>query len=192
MKTLIALTVLATSLVAADCTLELRGSNTTYRYADALCGLSRHWVTEASLVGTEGANELSTGLGYQFKPIVSLTLIPVLYGVIDKEGNQRGAKVGLIVGFEKNKYKASGYLARYQRIAGTVANYFVLDTLDVTRSVSKHWEAGTSLGFLRQTGKWNPQYGGMVKLNDKAGYTAVSYRFGIRELRVSRVFAIKR
>jgi len=192
MKTLVMLFALAACLPAADCTLELRGSSTQYRYADVLCIGTNNLVLDAYYIGNPGANETNIGLGYQLKPKPSVTFIPVLYVTGGKEKGQRGAKLALILGWEKGEYKASGYLARYQRVAGTAANYLVLDTFDATRVLSKHWEAGASFGFLQQTGKWNPQYGPLAKLNDKLGYTSVSYRFGVRELRVSRVFVIKR
>lgn len=191
MKLITMMFALAAMLPAADCTLELRGSSTQYRYADVLCAWTSNLVLDAYYIGTPGANEVNLGLGYQFKPKPSLTLIPTLYAVGGKENDQRGGKIALILGWDKSDFKASGYLGWYQRLSGNVGNYLVLDTLDITRVASKHWEAGASFGLFKQGGPWNAQYGPVGKFNDKLGYTAVSYRFGEKELRVSRVFVLK-
>jgi hypothetical protein len=192
MKTFIAILALLGTLEAEDCNIELRGSSTEYRYADAACTLKNGFILDGYYIGVPKNNEISLGFGYQWKPIPALSLTPLLYGVVGKEKNQRGVKFGLMGSFTKSQYTVAGYLAKYQILKGTTTNYLVLDTLDVTRTVSKHWEIGTSTGLFLQDNKWNPQYGGVTKLNDKAGYTAISYRFGVREFRISRSFVIKR
>ena len=64
----------------------------------------------------------------------------------------------------------------------------MLDTLDATRTFGRHWEAGVQAGFFRTGGAWNTQVGPLLKLNDRLGAWAASYRFGAEnEFRVGRV-----
>lgn len=191
MKLAITMFALAVMLPAADCSLELRGSSTQHGFVDPVCVLTPHLVAEGYFVHDRGANEGNLGFGWQLnpKPKPTWILTPMLYGVWGKEGGERGIKTGAIIGGQKGNYKLAGFVARYQRLHGVVKNYLVVDQLEATRVVSKHWEAGVSSGIFWQDHAYNQQYGPLAKLNDHIGYTSVSYRFGVRELRVSRVFA---
>ncbi len=173
--------------VAAQNLVEVRGADTKYRYADWNYSFSNGAVIDLFYVGVPGSNELNAGGGYAIKR-GGLVVTPLVYAVIGKEGGQRGVKVALLVSVDKAGWKTLAFLGGYIRGSGDVASYQVLDTLDVTRTLGKRWEAGLQSGFFRTGGTWNPQVGPLVKLNDRHGAWAASYRFGPQnEFRVGRV-----
>jgi hypothetical protein len=169
--------------------IELRGANTKYRYADWNYTFKNSVVADLFYVGVPGSNEFNLGGGYAFK-LGKWTVNPLLYAVLGKEGSQRGVKMALLVMFEKDGWKLNSFLAHYARLSGEVQKYQVLDTLDFSKVVGKRWEIGISNGFFHADGKWNPQVGPLLKLNDKWGSWGVSYRFGPqKEFRATRLFA---
>ncbi len=172
--------------------LEGRGADTKYRYFDWNYTFSNSALVDVFYVGVPGSNEFNLGSGYGFKPKPSLMIAPMAYAVIGKEAGQRGVKIALLVMFEKNGWKVNSFLGHFMRIAGDVARYQVLDTLDASRVVHGPFEVGISSGFFHADGKWNPQIGPLFKLNDRFGSWYVSYRFGPEnELRFARTFVIK-
>jgi hypothetical protein len=176
-----------TRQVAAQHVVEVRGADTKYRYVDWNYTFTSGPVVDVFYVGVPGSNELNVGGGCAIKT-GGLVLVPLLYAVIGHEGGQRGAKVALLALVDRAGWKAAGFLGAYIPGAGDVASYQVLDTLDVTRAVGKRWEVGAQAGFFRTGESWNPQVGPLVKLNDRHGAWAVSYRFGPEdEFRVGRV-----
>jgi len=181
---------LASSLVAQSNFVELRGASTQYRYSDWMYSSPRNLVIDVCYIGTPGANEFDAGLGYQLKPLPSLTLFPLVYTTITKEGD-RGAKLALLASLEVSGWKANAYLAQNWAIAGNSPSYLVLDTLDITHPLGKRLEVGGSLGFFHQTQTWNPQLGPLVKLNDQFGSWVVSWRMigPQKEFRVGRTLA---
>ena len=189
MKKTIIISALLTLSASAQTFVELRGASTLYRYADALYISKSNVAFELYYVASPGYNEFNGGVGYQIKPAKFLTLIPTFYATASKEGG-RGTKLGLTAGLEKAGWKASGYLAQYWQLGGHASSYLVLDTLDTTKVFTKHLEAGTSLGFLRQDGARNIQFGPTIKWNDKLGAWAISWRpIGPgQELRFGRTF----
>jgi hypothetical protein len=136
-----------------------------------------------------GSNELDVGGGYAIRQ-GHLTLTPLVYVVVGKEGSQRGVKLALLASYDRGGWKVLSFVGHYIRASGAVDSYQVLDTLDVTRTLGTRWEAGLQSGFFHAGGAWSPQVGPLVKLNDRLGAWAVSYRFGPQpELRVGRVLA---
>jgi len=177
----------------AQSTVEVRGADSKYRYADWTFPVYRSFMLDLFYVGVPGSNEFNLGGGYGFKPRPSLTIAPLAYAVIGKEGGQRGLKVAVLVVLEKARWKANVFLAHLAPVRGTVSRYQVLDTGDVTRTIYGAWEAGMSAGFFHADTKWNPQVGPLLKRNDRLGSWGLSYRFGPqRELRVTRVVVFKR
>ena len=167
--------------------LEARVADTEYRYVDWNYTFKSGAVVDAFYVGVPGSNEFNLGGGYVFKR-GSLTLTPLLYFVVGKEGSQRGVKAALLAAFDKDGWKLLSFVGHYAPISGSVGSYQVLDTLDLTRTIGAHWEVGVQAGFFRAEGAWNTQVGPVVKLNDRLGAWAVSYRFGDeKEFRVGRV-----
>jgi hypothetical protein len=172
---------------AAQNLVEVRVADTEYRYVDWNYTWKAGAVVDLFYVGVPGSNEFNLGGGYSFKhgPLV---LTPLVYAVIGKEDSQRGVKVALLVSFEKNGWKLLSFAGAYCQVSGLVAGYQVLDTLDVTRAIGRRWEAGVQSGFFHSGDAWNPQVGPLVKLNDRFGAWAVSYRFGTeQEFRFGRV-----
>jgi len=171
--------------------LEFRGSSTQYRYADwmhtsgtKLAGSPL--VTDLYYVGGKGYNEANAGVGLLVKLGKTVTLIPAVYATAGTKAPQSGAKFGLVGSVEYKAWKGNLYLAQFCRIGNRTPNYLILDSGDVTRKIAKGFEGGISTGFLKQSCRWNPQYGPMVKFRD----WSVSYRFGAggREFRIGRVF----
>lgn len=178
----------AASAALAQNLIELRGANNQYRFADFLHTFKNNAVVDAYYIGVPGANEINLGIGYQFK-IRSLTLIPMAYAASVKEGPRVAAKFGLIGGLETGAWKSGFYFAHMLPLQDGYPNYRVLDTLDMTRKLGQRFELGGSLGFFHQEGKWNPQYGPIVKLNDKHGSFIFSFRVGTGiEARLTRVW----
>jgi len=168
---------------------EARGADTKYRYVDWNYTGKNAAVFDAFYVGVPGSNELNVGGGYAVKA-GRLVLTPLAYAVIGKEDGQRGVKVAVLAYFERDGWKVLAFLGAYARLAGAVRPYQVLDTLDVTKTLGGRWEAGLQSGFFHSGGTWSPQVGPLVKLNDRHGSWAVSYRFGPqREFRAGRVLA---
>ena len=166
---------------------EVRGADTKYRYLDWSYTWKSAGVVDVFYIGVPGSNELNLGGGYAFKR-GRLVLTPLVYAVIGKEDSQRGVKFAVLASFEKDGWKLLSFLGAYARASGAVRPYQVLDTLDVTRTFAARWEAGVQSGFFRAGGAWNPQVGPLLKLNDRRGAWAVSYRFGPqREFRAGRV-----
>jgi hypothetical protein len=167
---------------------ETRGAaDTKYRYADWNYTFPQNAIVDLFYVGVPGSNELNAGGGYAIK-LGGVVLAPLVYAVIGKEGGQRGVKIAVLVSVDRAGWKVTSFLGHYVPVAGVVAPYDVLDTLDVTRTIGKRWEAGVQSGFFRTGSAWNPQVGPLVKANDRYGAWAASYRFGPQnEFRVGRV-----
>jgi len=173
---------------AAEDLIEIRYADTHYRYADWLHTFRNSAVLDVFYDGVPGFNEFNFGGGYSFK-LKKVTVTPLLYFVAGKEASQKGLRVAALVTFDVEGWKLISYLSHFVRLSGDVSRYQCLDTLDFTRVVAKRWEIGIQSGFFHYQGSWNPQNGPVVKLNDKYGAWALSYRFGPqRELRAARVF----
>ena len=173
--------------------IELRGSDTKYRYVDWFYTFPNSAVIDLYYNGVPGSNEFSLGGGYGFKASSSLLLYPLIYAALAREGSQSGVKIALLVTFEKDGWKLISYLTHFAPLAGKVPQYQALDTLDVTKTVRGRWEAGVSNGFFHTEGKWNPLVGPVVRRNDRLGFWGVSYRFGPEnEFRVIRVITLRK
>ena len=183
----VAVAVLSRSNAAAQNVVEVRAADTKYRYVDWNYTFGNRVVVDAFYVGVPGSNEFNVGGGYAFT-WGRLVLTPLLYAVIGKEESQRGVKIALLASFEWNGWKWLSFLGHYAQVAGSVESYQVLDTLDFTRTFGRRWEVGLQAGFFRAGGAWNTQIGPLLKINDRLGAWAVSYRFGSQnEFRAGRV-----
>ena len=166
--------------------IEMRLADTKYRFVDWNYTWKSGAVVDVFYVGVPGSNELNVGGGFAFK-VRWLTLTPLVYAVAGKEGAERGVKVALLAAFEKDGWKLLSFVGDYVRVSGEVNSYQVLDTLDLTRTFAR-FEVGLQTGFFRADDAWNTQVGPVLKLNDRRGAWAVSYRFGgENELRIGRV-----
>ena len=166
---------------------EARLADTRYRFVDVSLTRKNGVVFDCFYVGVPGSNELNAGGGYAFKR-TALTLTPLVYAVIGKEGGERGVKAALLTAYERAGWKVGSFLGAFVRTSGSTDSYQVLDTADLTRTLRARWELGVQSGFFRSGGAWNTQVGPLLKLNDARGAWAVSYRFGQqKEFRVGRV-----
>lgn len=188
--TIVSLLTLAFCASAQKNYVEIRQASPLYDYQEYSCELPQNFNLDIVHIGVEGQDQLFLGLGRHINVNKTLTVTPYLYAVVGSN-NQRGVMVATNVIFQKNKWKASGFVGSYFRLKGGVSNYTALDTADVSRGVSKKIDVGVSTGFFRQEGKWNVQVGPLVRLNDKRGAWVVSYRIGQigNELRFTRTFS---
>jgi hypothetical protein len=169
--------------------LEFRGADTRYRFADWSWTSPGSLVLDLFYVGVPGSNEFNLGGGYAIRK-GKLTVVPLVYAVLAREGRQRGVKVAVLALYEKDGWKLNGFLGHFAPSSGEVSRYQVLDTLDLTRTIGKRWEAGLSSGFFHTGDEWSPQVGPMARLNDRWGSWAASYRFGPqKEFRLVRILA---
>lgn len=183
------LLVLATSSASAQHYLEARVADPKYRYFDWNYTFPGSAIVDGFYVGVTGSDEFNLGGGYGFEPSGSWHIAPLAYAVFANEGDQRGVKLAVLASFDGHGFKASAFLAHFERVSGDVASYQVLDTLDATRMLGAHLELGISGGFFHAGSEWNPLLGPLVRWNDRSGYWAVSYRFGEEdEIRAGRVF----
>jgi len=174
--------------VAAQTVAEVRLADTRYRFVDVSFTAKNGAVFDGFYVGVPGSNEINVGGGYVFKRN-ALTLTPLLYAVVGKEGGERGIKTALLAAVDRNGWKFLSFLGAFVRVSGSTDSYQVLDTADLTRTFASRWELGVQAGFFRSGGSWNTQIGPLLKLNDAHGTWAASYRFGHeKEFRVGRVF----
>jgi len=184
---LVCAAVLSRSDAAAQNVVEVRAADTKYRYVDWNYTFGNAAVVDVFYVGVPGSNELNVGGGYAFRR-GRLVLTPLLYAVFGKEGSQRGVKVALLASFERSGWKLLSFIGHYAPVEGSVDSYQVLDTLDLTRAIGARWEVGLQAGFFRADEAWNTQVGPLLKINDRLGGWALSYRFGGEdEFRVGRV-----
>ena len=184
----LAVPLLVCSPAAAQHYFEVRIADPQYRYFDWNYTFSNSAIVDLFYVGVPGSDEFNLGGGYGFKPSPSLTVAPLVYGVFAEEGSQRGVKIAVLASFEKDAWKAIGFLAHFARVSGEVGNYQVLDTLDGVRGIGPHLEIGLSGGFFHADHAWNTLIGPLLRWKDRHGFWSVSYRFGEEnELRAARV-----
>jgi len=166
---------------------ELRGSSTRYRFVDLNHTFGNKVLLDALYIGVPGMNELYLGAGYAWSPSKSVSLTPILYGVLGKENRERGVVLSALLTGQAGRFKALGFGGRFFRASGGVASYDFLDSLDLTLVIGA-WEAGASGGFFHQSGDWSLLVGPTLKRNDPRGAWALSLRGGDdTELRLIRV-----
>lgn len=191
-KTLMFFFALAMSAQADDLVEFRSASKGEYRYADWSHSFSNKLVTDLYYVGAPGANEATLCLGYTIPTRANLSLTPFFCGSFVKEEKVVGAKTAVIAVWEKESWKADAFYAYFEPLQQLAGSYHVLDAGNLTRSVTKTWEVGVSVGFFTQSKLWQYQTGPLVRRHDRAGYWGLSYRFGsTNELRFIRTFNIK-
>jgi hypothetical protein len=187
--TFVAAAILSQTTASAQHIVEVRAADTKYRYVDWNYTFANAAVVDVFYVGVPGSNEFNVGGGYAFTR-GRLVLTPLVYAVFGAEQSQRGVKIALLASFEINGWKVLSFIGHYAPVKGSVRSYEVLDTLDFTRTIGTRWEVGLQAGFFRADGAWNTQVGPLLRINDRVGAWAVSYRFGSQnEFRVGRVLA---
>jgi hypothetical protein len=171
---------------------ELRASGSEsgfYRYAEYARTFSNRLVLDILYLGVPGQNEFYAGLGYQFTPTEKLTFTPLVYGVTGRENRQRGVAFGAFTVGSIADWNIYSFAGVFTPVAGDVPAYFFLDTLDLTRSISKRWELGGSGGLFCSLGTCSRVIGPVLVLNDKKGSWRTSARAGTAtEVRLTRTF----
>lgn len=148
-----------------------------YRYLDYNHVFHNKVTLDAYYIGVPGQNEFYLGLGYQLQATKSLTITPLFYGVIGKEGAERGVAMGAAVNGSVKALNVSGYICHFEPVGGSVARYTFLDSLDISKKANQ-WEIGGSTGFFYAAGKWNPLVGPVIIRNDERGSWKVHIRGG--------------
>ena len=172
---------------------ELRAAHSAdgfYRYAE----YSRYFPSGPALdvlyLGVPGQNELFLGAGYQLKATPTLTVTPLIYGVVGNENEERGIALGLLSVGTVGDWSVNAFLGYFEPLAGTVPRYLFLDSLDVSRKVGR-WELGVSTGLYHAAGDdWSALAGPVVILGDQRGAWRLSLRGGSTvEIRLARTLA---
>jgi hypothetical protein len=146
-------------------------------------------VVDIVYFGVPEQNELYIGMGYQLPVTPTLTIIPLLYGVVGKENGQRGVALGNFVLGTVRNWSIYSFLGYFEPIEGDVPRYVFLDSLDVSRRV-KRWEVGASTGFFYSSGQWSYLVGPVIIRNDNHGAWRFSVRAGSTvEVRAIRTFS---
>lgn len=148
-----------------------------YRYLGYNHVFHNKVTLDAYYIGVPGQNEFYMGLGYQLQATKSLTITPLFYGVIGKEGSERGVAMGAVANGSVKALNVSGYICHFEPVGGSVARYTFLDSLDISKK-AKQWEVGGSTGFVHVDGNWNPLVGPVIIRNDERGSWKVHIRGG--------------
>lgn len=194
LATLISVSTVARALAQAtrQNSVELRTAASRgglYRFADYSRTFRNRAVLDALYIGNPGQNEFFGGLGYQLKVTRSLTVTPLLYGVIGVENQELGVAAGLLALGTVGRWSVYGYLGHFRPLRGSISAYTFLDSFDVSR-IAGAWEFGVSTGFFNIAGGWTIQAGPLLVRNDAAGAWRVSLRGGTNlEGRVVRTFS---
>lgn len=172
--------------------LELRAAHSAdglYRYMEYSRFFPSGAVVDTLYFGVPGQNELYVGAGYQLKATQTLTVTPLVYGVVGKENGERGIALGVFVLGTVRDWSVYSFLGYFEPLAGTVPRYLFLDSLDVSRKVGR-WELGVSTGVFHAAGDWSSLAGPVIIRNDKRGAWRLSLRGGSTvEIRLARTLA---
>jgi hypothetical protein len=183
---LVALALLLAAPAGAQTLVELRGSNTKYRFVDVNHTFGSGLVLDALYVGVPGQDEFYLGAGFQWKAASWLTITPLVYGLRGAQNDETGVVTAACVVLETRPLKAVGFVARFVRVDGGIASYNFVDSLDVSHAFGKTWELGlsTTLYWPQTQGVVGP----MLRRNDARGSWAFSLRGGSdTEARLTRV-----
>ncbi len=160
----------------------------TYRYFDYSHTFKNDIAIDMAVYNEPGSSEAWVGIGKYIKKGNFTTLVAG-YLVAGTAQNELG--VGLVnYGVLKSKkinleYTVTGFIP----VRGGVHKYLTIDTLDVTKSVSKRVDVGVSTGAFFIDKESNLIAGPVVKINDKYGTTSFSLRGGAyTEFRIGRTF----
>ncbi|MFQ5825120.1 MAG: hypothetical protein ACE5JB_13795 [bacterium] len=171
--------------------IELRAADSEtgfYRYAEFNYAIRIGAVVDIVYFGVPGQNELYIGMGYQFPVTATLTVTPLLYGVVGKENGERGVALGTFVLGTVREWSVYSFLGYFEPIEGNVPRYIFLDSLDLSRRI-KQWEVGASTGFFYSSGQWSYLVGPVIIRNDEWGAWRFCVRAGLTvEIRAARTF----
>jgi len=171
---------------------ELRAAHSAdgfYRYVEYSRFFPRGAVLDVLYLGVPGQNELYVGAGYQLEATPTLTVTPLIYGVVGNENGERGIALGLLAVGTVGDWSVNSFLGYFEPLAGTVPRYLFLDSLDVSRKVDR-WEFGVSTGLYHVAGDWSVLAGPVIVRNDGRGAWRASLRGGSTvEIRLVRTLS---
>ena len=167
-----------------------RSEDGVYRFAEYSRFLPGGAVVDTFYIGVPGQNELYAGAGYPLKPTPTLTVTPLVYGVVGKENGERGVALGASVLGTAGQWSVYAFLGYFEPLAGTVPRYLFLDSLDVSWKLGR-WELGASTGaFHAAAGDWSWLAGPVIVRNDTRGAWRALLRGGSTvEIRLVRTLA---
>jgi hypothetical protein len=146
----------------------VNGDGDLYRYAEYTRFLSNGMVLDSVYIGVPGQNELYLGAGYGFRFTPTLTLTPLLYGVVGKENDELGVALGVFLVGTAGPWSMYSFAGYFEPIDGDVPRYFFVDSADLTRRMGA-WELGVSTGHYVVSGDWSALVGGVAVHNDARG-----------------------
>jgi hypothetical protein len=160
-----------------------------YRYAEYSRFFAGGPVLDVVYFGVPGQNELYAGVGYAVKATPTLTVTPLLYGVVGKENGQRGGALGLLVVGTVRRWSVYSFLGYFEPWAGSVPRYLFIDSLDVSRKLGRY-EVGASFGLFHAAGDWSGLAGPVLIRNDERGGWRLALRGGSAfEVRLARTLS---
>jgi len=180
--------------------LEMRATQSQYRYVNFDHLFKNQMMFDFVYVGVPEDNEVNVGIGYLIQPTDKLTIAPLLYANTTKEHPSLGFKPAMAVSYKTISWDTNLFGAFNADATGPRGNYLVIDPLEFNHKLGEHWWVGLSFGCLVQGEYRDFLAGPVLKRRDRGGWWSLTTRLGsvveksakpatsIYELRISRAF----
>jgi hypothetical protein len=171
---------------------ELRAAHSPdvlYRYVEYLRFFPRGPVLDVVYFGVPGQNEVYAGVGYPLKATSTLTVTPLVYGVLGNENGERGVALGTVVLGTVGRWSIYTFAGYFEPLAGTAPRYVFVDSGDLSRKLGR-FELGVSTGLFYAAGDWSGLLGPLLVRNDARGAWRLALRGGSAfEVRLGRTLS---